>query len=67
MHPGRIGAFLNERLPLRPELAERLGEALPRPSKGAAVSESDPDVEGRPTLAIHDEDARPSPRSSPTY
>lgn len=28
MHPGRLGAMLNERLPLRPALAERVGEAL---------------------------------------
>jgi hypothetical protein len=28
MHPGRLGALLNERLPLRPEVAERVAEAL---------------------------------------
>jgi hypothetical protein len=28
MHPGRLGAMLNERLPLRPEVADRLAEAL---------------------------------------
>jgi hypothetical protein len=28
MHPGRLGAMLNERLPLRPALAERVGDAL---------------------------------------
>jgi hypothetical protein len=28
MHPGRLGAMLNEKLPLRPDLAERVGEAL---------------------------------------
>jgi hypothetical protein len=35
MHPGRLGAMLNERLPLRPAIAERIAEALksiqPRP------------------------------------
>jgi hypothetical protein len=28
MHPGRLGAMLNERLPLRPAVAERIAEAL---------------------------------------
>jgi hypothetical protein len=28
MHPGRLGAMLNEKLPLRPALAERVAEAL---------------------------------------
>lgn len=28
MHPGRLGAMLNERLPLRPAFAERIAEAL---------------------------------------
>ena len=28
MHPGRLGAMLNERMPLRPEMAERVAEAL---------------------------------------
>jgi hypothetical protein len=35
VHPGRLGALLNERLPLRPAVAERIAEALrsiqPRP------------------------------------
>ena len=28
MHPARLGAFLNERLPLRRDVADRISEAL---------------------------------------
>ena len=28
MHPARLSAFLNEKLPLRPEMARRIEEAL---------------------------------------